>query len=174
MTRSACASGSRGPSIRSNAWDKAGDRIIDAQMATKTFYVDKTFMFLQTMFGTNFVDGRIKGYPPAIGMNSLAENKFYAYYVRGNPAYGVNSFADNADGTVTDAATTLMWSKTGCIPRMGVSIPLRTLNFLGTSVISVAESCHSSTDGHGATTASVPRYIVHDATVAMVLEARFE
>jgi hypothetical protein len=89
----------------------AGDRIIDAQMATSTLYVGKTFIFLQTMFGTNFVDGRIKGYPPAIGMGSLAEKTFYAYYVRGNPAYGVNSFADNGDGTVTDKATRLMWSK---------------------------------------------------------------
>jgi hypothetical protein len=89
----------------------AGDRIIDAQMATSTLYAGKTFHFLQTMFGTNFVDGRIKGYPPAIGMGSLAENKFYAYYVRGNPAYGVNSFTDNGDGTVTDTATGLMWSQ---------------------------------------------------------------
>ena len=91
----------------------AGDRIIDAQMATSTLYVGKTFIFLQTMFGTNFIDGRIKGYPPAIGMGSFAEKTFYAYYVRGNPAYGVNSFTDNADGTVTDTATKLMWSQAG-------------------------------------------------------------
>jgi len=89
----------------------AGERIIDAQMATSTLYVGKAFIFLQTMFGTNFVDGRIKGYPPAIGMGSLAEKTFYAYYARGNPAYGVNSFADNGDGTVTDRATKLMWSQ---------------------------------------------------------------
>ena len=89
----------------------AGERIIDAQMATSTLYVGKTFIFLQTMFGTNFVDGRIKGYPPAIGMGSLAEKTFYASYVRGNPAYGVNSFTVNDDGTVTDTATGLMWSQ---------------------------------------------------------------
>jgi len=89
----------------------AGERIIDAQMATSTLYVGKTFIFLQTMFGTNFVDGRIKGYPPAIGMGSLAEKTFYAYYVRGNPAYGVNSFIDNGDQTITDKATKLMWSE---------------------------------------------------------------
>jgi hypothetical protein len=89
----------------------AGERIIDAQFATSTLYVGKTFHFLQTMFGTNLVDGRIKGYPPAIGMGSLAENTFYAHYVRGNPAYGVNSFTDNGDGTVTDKATKLMWSQ---------------------------------------------------------------
>ena len=32
-------------------------------------------------------------------------------YVRGNPTYGVNSFKDNGDGTVTDEATRLMWSQ---------------------------------------------------------------
>ena len=31
--------------------------------------------------------------------------------VRGNADYGVNAFVDNGDGTVTDAATGLMWSQ---------------------------------------------------------------
>ena len=31
--------------------------------------------------------------------------------VRGNPAYGKNDFHDNGDGTVSDRATGLMWSK---------------------------------------------------------------
>ena len=31
--------------------------------------------------------------------------------VRGNPAYGKNDFHDNGDGTITDRATGLMWSK---------------------------------------------------------------
>jgi hypothetical protein len=31
--------------------------------------------------------------------------------VRGNPAYGKNDFLDNGDGTVTDRATGLIWSK---------------------------------------------------------------
>jgi hypothetical protein len=94
----------------------AGERIIDAQVATSTMYVGKTWLVMQTMFGVNFADGRIKGYPLAVSMTaggpSLAENKFYAYYVRGNPSYGVNSFKDIGDGTVTDKATKLMWSQT--------------------------------------------------------------
>jgi hypothetical protein len=91
----------------------AGERIIDAQAATSTLYVGKTWLVLQTMFGVNFADGRIKGYPPAIGMTSwYAAPTFYVYYVRGGTAYGVNSFADNGDGTVTDRATGLMWSQT--------------------------------------------------------------
>ena len=31
--------------------------------------------------------------------------------VRGNPGYGQNEFQDNGDGTITDRATTLVWSK---------------------------------------------------------------
>jgi hypothetical protein len=89
----------------------AGERIIDAQFATSTLYVDKTFLVLQTMFGVNFADGRIKGYPPSISYGQWTEANFYVLYVRGNPAYGVNSFKDNGDGTVTDEATLLMWSQ---------------------------------------------------------------
>jgi hypothetical protein len=89
----------------------SGERIIDAQFATSTLYVGKTFLVLQTMFGVNFADGRIKGYPPAIAYGQWTEANFYVRYVRENPAYGVNSFKDNGDGTVTDAATRLMWSQ---------------------------------------------------------------
>ncbi|MBC8486873.1 MAG: DUF1566 domain-containing protein [Bacteroidetes bacterium] len=39
--------------------------------------------------------------------------------VRGNPTYGINNFIDNGDGTITDAASRLMWmqndSDTGMI-----------------------------------------------------------
>jgi len=85
----------------------AGERIIDAQFATSTLYVGKTFLVQQTMFGVNFADGRIKGY----GQDPMGDNTFYVFYVRGNPAYGINSFTDNGDGTVTDEATRLMWSQ---------------------------------------------------------------
>jgi hypothetical protein len=39
------------------------------------------------------------------------EKTFFVLCVRSNPAYGKNDFHDNADGTVTDRATGLMWSK---------------------------------------------------------------
>ncbi len=85
-----------------------GERIIDAQFATSTLYVGKTGgPDKQTMFGVNFADGRIKGY----GLGPMGDKTFYVFYVRGNPAYGVNSFTDNGDGTVTDSATRLMWSQ---------------------------------------------------------------
>lgn len=90
---------------------EAGDRIIDAQFATSTLYVDPTFLIMQTMFGVNFADGRIKGYGLAVSATGLSSKKFYVFYVRGNLAYGVNDFHDNEDGTISDQATLLMWSQ---------------------------------------------------------------
>ncbi len=63
----------------------------------------------ETVFGVNFADGRIKGYP--IELPGGKEKTFYVLFVRGNPQYGKNRFVDNKDGTVTDKATGLMWSK---------------------------------------------------------------
>jgi hypothetical protein len=56
----------------------------------------------------NFADGRIKGY----GLSLHGSDKtFFLICVRGNESYGVNSFTDNGDGTVTDQAAGLMWSQ---------------------------------------------------------------
>jgi len=87
-----------------------GERPIDCQDWSATQYVGKTMMFNDTVFGVNFADGRIKGYPK-IDPRTRAPHMLYARYVRGNPAYGVNNFADNGDGTITDKATGLMWQK---------------------------------------------------------------
>lgn len=84
----------------------AGQRIIDAQYATATVYVDYTMMGDETMFGVNFADGRIKGYP--ISLRGI-DNTYYVAYVRGNTSYGKNDFVDNGDATITDNATKLMW-----------------------------------------------------------------
>ena len=81
----------------------AGERIIDAQMATSTIYTSTTMGGNTTMFGFNFADSRIKGYP----VNKL----FYVYYVRGSSDHGINDFVDNTDGTVSDLATGLMWAQ---------------------------------------------------------------
>ncbi len=85
-----------------------GDRIIDSQFATSTKYVSTTMGGNETMFGVNFADGRIKGYP-IVDRRRGGQKTFYVLYVRGNPAYGINQFKDNGDGTVTDAATGLTW-----------------------------------------------------------------
>ena len=87
-----------------------GEREIDAQTWSSTEYVGKTMNNDETIFGVNFVDGRIKGYPkynPATG----SENKMYFRMVRGNIEYGNNNFLDNGDNTISDLAPGLMWQK---------------------------------------------------------------
>jgi hypothetical protein len=86
----------------------AGERIIDAQFASSTLYVGKTMLGDTTLFGVNFADGRIKGY--GLTMAGGAEKTFFMRCVQG-AAYGVNDFVDNDDGTITDRATGLVWSK---------------------------------------------------------------
>lgn len=81
--------------------DETGERSIDSQYATSTIYESMTMGGNTTMFGVNFADGRIKGYP--------INKTFYVMLVRGNPAYGENNLIDNGDGTITDLATGLMW-----------------------------------------------------------------
>jgi hypothetical protein len=87
----------------------AGERIIDAQYVSSTQYVSTTMNGNATVFGVNFGDGRIKGYPSELVGGSY--KKFYVKYVRGNTSYGINKFNDNGDGTVTDSATGLMWQQ---------------------------------------------------------------
>ena len=89
----------------------AGDRVIDAQFATSTRYVSTTMNDAETMFGVNFADGRIKGYPTGASPRNPEGKCYYVLYVRGNLLYGRNDFADNGDGTVTDRATGLMWAR---------------------------------------------------------------
>ncbi|HBS03667.1 MAG TPA: DUF1566 domain-containing protein [Leptospiraceae bacterium] len=85
-----------------------GPRPIDAQMLTSTIYRGRTMGHNDTVFGVNFADGRIKGYPIK---HPRGEMRFMVRFVRGNPAYGKNIFNDNGDGTITDSATGLMWAQ---------------------------------------------------------------
>ncbi|UMB59326.1 DUF1566 domain-containing protein [Lutibacter sp. A80] len=86
------------------------EREIDAQTWSSTEYVGKTMRNDATVFGVNFVDGRIKGYPKYNPRTKQA-NKMYFRMVRGNTAYGKNNFIDNGDGTISDLSTGLMWQK---------------------------------------------------------------
>jgi hypothetical protein len=88
----------------------AGERIIDSQWATSTLYVGTVMHGDQAMFGVNFADGRIKGYP-AVGGPGGRDKTYYARFCRGNTDYGSNSFTDNGDGTITDISAGLMWSQ---------------------------------------------------------------
>ena len=87
----------------------AGERIIDAQYWSSTEYTGTTMHQAETVFGVNFADGRIKGYPRDTGFRGEPMTAFVRY-VRGNPDYGISGLIDNGDGTVTDNATGLMWS----------------------------------------------------------------
>lgn len=83
------------------------ERVIDCQYWSATLYAGQTMGRDETVFGVNFADGRIKGYP--IVSPGRGVHRMYVRYVRGNLGYGQNDFADNHDGTVTDRATGLMW-----------------------------------------------------------------
>lgn len=85
-----------------------GERGIDCQDWSATKYVATTMNGRPTAFGVNFADGRIKGYPVVQHQGRLTQ--LYVRYVRGNPAYGVNTFKNNNDGSISDLATGLMWS----------------------------------------------------------------
>ena len=92
--------------------ESAGERPIDVQIWSATEYVSTTMWGDETVFGVNFADGRIKGYPkydPQTGFTTGYE--LFARYVRGNTDYGHNHFVDNGDGTVTDDATGLTWQQ---------------------------------------------------------------
>ncbi|OON92343.1 MAG: hypothetical protein ATN34_02575 [Epulopiscium sp. Nele67-Bin002] len=82
--------------------DTSGDNcFIDSQILSSTIYDTHTMNKTTAVFGYNFADGRVKGYE--------IDRDFYCYFVRANPSYGLNLFIDNANGTITDDATHLMW-----------------------------------------------------------------
>ena len=90
--------------------ESIGEREIDGQTWSITEYVGEIMTGNEAVFGYNFVDGRLKGYPkykPATG----TDNTMYFRMVRGNTSYGKNNFTDNGDGTITDLATGLMWQQ---------------------------------------------------------------
>lgn len=86
-----------------------GERGIDCQDWSATPYASRTMGGIPTVFGVNFADGRIKGYPRRFPGGR--EARMYVRYVRGNPAYGTNDFRDAGDGTISDRATGLTWAR---------------------------------------------------------------
>ncbi len=90
-------------------YGSTSERYIDAQWLSSTRYVSTTMGNMETLFGVNFADGRIKGYGYAQPSGRVVK-KFYVRYVRGGP-YGQNQFRDNGDDTITDQATGLTWAK---------------------------------------------------------------
>jgi len=87
--------------------ESSGERFIDAQFWSSTEYVSTTMNGNSTVFGVNFADGRIKGYPKSSPGRGVNLN--FVRYVRGSSGYGMNDFVDNGDGTITDGSTGLNW-----------------------------------------------------------------
>jgi hypothetical protein len=101
--------------------DTSIERIIDSQWVTTTLYTGSSGLAGggSLMFGVNFADGRIKGYPVGTTLGPGGQEKtYYVRYVRGNTRYGVNDFIDNGNGTITDLATGLMWSQDDSVTTM--------------------------------------------------------
>ncbi|MBT4410767.1 MAG: DUF1566 domain-containing protein [Bacteroidetes bacterium] len=88
--------------------ESAGERLIDAQYWSSTEYVSTTMGGDATVFGVNFADGRIKGYPKVFKPTGSGFTEFVRY-VRGNALYGINDFADQEDSSIVDQSTGLMW-----------------------------------------------------------------
>jgi len=88
-----------------------GEREIDAQTWSSTQYVGLTMGGDSTVFGYNFVDGRLKGYPKYDPPTFTTLKTMYFRLVRGNTQYGENNFSDNGNGTISDDATELMWQQ---------------------------------------------------------------
>jgi hypothetical protein len=86
-----------------------GHRIIDAQYWSGNKYIGTTMRGDKSAFGFNFADGRIKAYPT--GERGGPTKRSFIRCVRGRQGYGRNDFTGNGDGTITDAATGLMWTK---------------------------------------------------------------
>ncbi|GAB5398796.1 MAG: hypothetical protein Aureis2KO_03810 [Aureisphaera sp.] len=87
-----------------------GEREIDAQTWSQTPCVDLLVAGDVSIYGYNFLDGRLKGYPiydPQTG----SPNTMYFRMVRGVSNYGINNFSNNNDGTIMDNATGLMWQQ---------------------------------------------------------------
>ncbi len=90
---------------------ESGSRFFDVQLWSSTVYAATTMDDDATVFGVNFADGRIKGYPRyRPGSRGSVPQRMRARFVRG-PPYGINDYRDNGDGTVTDRGSGLIWQK---------------------------------------------------------------
>jgi hypothetical protein len=102
------------PFIDTEAFEFAygeGSRFFDVQVWSSTESVATTMNNDATIFGVNFADGRLKGYPRfQPGSHGAVPHRMHVRFVRG-PVYGVNEYRDNGDGTVTDLASGLVWQQ---------------------------------------------------------------
>jgi hypothetical protein len=89
----------------------SGERFFDVQLWSSTPYVATTMNNDATVFGVNFADGRIKGYPLyQPGSGGRVPQQMRVRFVRGTE-YGRNQYRDNGDATVTDVRSGLTWQQ---------------------------------------------------------------
>ncbi|MDC7222284.1 MAG: DUF1566 domain-containing protein [Spirochaetales bacterium] len=73
------------------------------------------YELMEKNYGFNWADGHLKSYGDGFNIDGSTTNFQIPAGVRAvrgeENVYGVNDFADNGDGTVTDKATGLMWSQ---------------------------------------------------------------
>lgn len=98
------------PYLDTDYFDIAGFEVSkDEQYWSSNYYfVGTTHGDQETAFGVNHGTGHIKGYP----IDASGPMGNYVRAVRGDE-YGINSFVDNSNGTITDSATDLMWQTIG-------------------------------------------------------------
>ena len=70
---------------------------------------------MEKNYGFNWADGHLKSYGDGFNIDGTTTDRQIPAGVRAvrgeEGVYGVNDFADNGDGTITDKATGLMWSQ---------------------------------------------------------------
>jgi hypothetical protein len=88
----------------------SGQRLIDAQDWSSTEDLAPSMGGDHSVFGVNFIDGRIKAYP-ILERRSQEPHRLFVRYVRGNPSYGHNDFDDQQNGIIVDRATGLSWAQ---------------------------------------------------------------
>lgn len=100
------------PETQGGLNQKPGQRFMDVQFWSSNEYVGRTMHNDRTVFGGNFADGRIKGYPLFLPHTSEEQpHRMYVRFVRGPVNYGEGTLIDNQDGTISDEGTRLMWQQ---------------------------------------------------------------
>lgn len=85
-----------------------GDRDIDSQYPSSNEVSSGVFGGQAAVFGLNFADGRIKGYPKSQG---VGDKLYTVMFVCGQEGYAVNDYVDQGDGTILDKTTGLVWMR---------------------------------------------------------------
>jgi hypothetical protein len=94
------------------AGTNVGSRFIDVQVWSASVYTRRMGPTGDaTIFGVNFADGRVKGYPRfEPGSNGAIPHLMHVRYVRG-PSLARHAYAVTSNGTVVDHSTGLEWQR---------------------------------------------------------------